>query len=189
MVKVLKYDNEFGHQVKLDFNGDKSLEIMYGGNLDLYFIPNFYKSKKDHIFEINKLDDPDLYNIFNNLFRKVTEYKAIDNKVDNTFKKQDKLRTHPLVKDEMITWISDDDPEDIASQVTIFKQGDKICLFFQEGKHQNGFKTNAIRISTDGSRYGHFFIPFMELYSDILKQDFDYHQITIDEYLLSLKHK
>ncbi len=189
MIKVNKYTDQFGIQILLDFEDGKKMNIYYGGNLDLYFMPYSENKKDTYLFEINQKDNYDLYNIFNNMFNSVIEYKAIDGKVDKRFKKEEKYRKHPLVKDKMITWISDEAPEDVASSVNIFKQGNNICLFFNQGKDQLGMTATSVRFSTSGSRYDSFFVPFMDLYRNICATDFECHQITMDEYLLSLKER
>jgi hypothetical protein len=151
-------------------------------------MPESNEKKDNNIFEITT-DDYDLYQMFDKLYNSLINYIAFDNRVDESFKRYDKNSEYPLVKDNIITWISDEDPDEIASRVSIYKEQNKIILHFFDGIHQNGFVSKAIRFSTSGSRYNYFYIPFMELYNNICEHDFSFHQYSIDEYLLSLKKK
>lgn len=187
MINVKKWENEFGKQLILQFENEDEININFGGNLDLYFTPSSKEYKQNYLFEIDELEDYDLYQFFNNMFKKVVKYKISEDRVDTAFKKHDKFSKRPLVKDNIINWISDDDPEEIASSVTFFKEKGKICVFFREGVHQEGMKAKSVRFRTSGSRYNKFFIPFIELYGNICNHDFTTHQYSFDEYLLRLK--
>ncbi len=189
MIKVEKYTNEMGEQLRLIFENGNVININFAANLDLYFTPWSKEYQKDYTFEIDNIDDYDLYKIFNDLFQKVVHYRNLDGNVDESFKKNDKRSDNPLVKDNVITWISDDDPTSIASRLSIYKTKNKICLDFKEGRHEEGFIAKPIRFRTSGSRYGYFYIPFIELYGNICSKDFSTHQYSLDEYLLALRRK
>ncbi len=189
MIKVKKYKDEFGNQIELEFSKDEILNINYGGNLDLYIS---YISKID-LNEFNcsiTPEDYDLYNIFDKLYNSITEYRPFnDEYVDDKFKYYDERRAYPLVKDKVISFHSDDDPVGKGSMLEISKEDDKINISIKNGPEIEGFEIHGIRIRTDGCRYGSFYVPFMTMYNDINKTDFDVHQITMDEYVKSLKLK
>ena len=130
MISVKKYADEVGEQVVLKFPDGQDLNINHGENLNLYFTPEslFENERDSYLFEIDEREDYDLYHIFDQMFKKVTSYKPANGKTDKDFRHLDKSSLHPLVRDEMIRWYSDDEDFEIASTVTISKQNGKICL-------------------------------------------------------------
>lgn len=186
MILVNKYKNEFGNQIKLIFSNGQTLYILFAGNQDLYIIHRENTSSDSCEFEITE-DDYELYCIFDKLYTNIVEYKPYDNKVDNIFKESEKYKQYPLVKNDEIYFYSDDDPEEIASLLKISKNDGIISLYLKYGTHLEGMKSNGIRIRTNGSRYGLFYIPFMQMYNEINETNFEYHQVTIEEYMKKLK--
>ena len=186
MIKVNKYNNEFGNQIELVFPDKKRLDLIYAGNLDLYIIHNTNTSNNIFNFQITE-DDYDLYNIFNTLYTSIIEYKPYGDEIDEVFKYNEKFKQYPLVKNNEINFYSDDDPEEIATLLKITKENDIINLQLKYGTHMEGVISTGVRIRTSGSRYDSFFIPFMQMYNEINKTDFEYHQITIDEYIKKLR--
>lgn len=187
MINVNKYNNEFGNQIELVFPNNRKLNINFCGNLDLYLSPSYNSFDELEVsFDITE-DDYDLYQIFNKLYSSIVTYKPYgDDKVDIIFKEYEKYNEYPLVKNNIIYFYSDDDPEDIASLLTISKEEDIIHIKIKKGMHMEGIISTAIRIRTNGSRYNSFFIPFMNMYKEINETDFSYHQITINEYVKKL---
>ena len=186
MISVNKYKNEFGNQIKLIFPSEQALYILFAGNQDLYIIHRGNTSNNSCDFEITK-DDYELYCIFDKLYTSVIEYKPYDNKEDTTFKESERYKQYPLVKNNEIYFYSDDDPEDIATLLKITKKNRVITLSLKYGMHLEGMKSNGIRIRTNGSRYGLFYVPFMQMYNEINETNFEYHQVTIEEYMKKLK--
>ena len=179
MIKIEKFEDEYGKQAILHFENNDAININYYGNNDLYFTPESDDLKDSYHFEIDALNDNDLYNLFNSLFYNI----------ENEIKKFKIIGEYPLIKNNTIKWVSDDDPYNIASKMIISKEEDKILIDFKDGKNIYGDETKTVRVCTDGSRYGYLFVPFMKLYNDLFEIDPNYHQYNFDEYMLMLKRK
>lgn len=189
MIRVKKYEDEMGEQFILKFEDGTDLNINYCRNLDLYFLPKSHDDKTNFLLEIDPEEDPELFNIFFNVFNRISTYKALDGKVDKDFKKQEKYQKYPLVQNDMVVWRSDDDPAEIASKMTIYMLNGRVCMFFEEGMHQEGIPTNAVRIRTDGSRYGKFFAVFMDMYRQLCSTDFGPREFGEEEISLLLRQR
>ena len=143
--------------------------------------------QKEYDFDIG-IEDYELYLMFYKLHDRISHYRPFDDgKVDKTFRRYDQNDEYPLVKNNIITWRSDDDLVEDAPYVQISKHKDNFHLHFQSGKHPSGLYANSIRFSTSGSRYHSFYVPFMELYAEIKEKEFEPHQYSIYEYVKTLK--
>jgi hypothetical protein len=92
-----------------------------------------------------------------------------------------------LVQDDSIIWVNDDNYNpDLASKFIITRKDGKINIKFTKADKQDKF--NLFQLCTNGnSKYGYYYIPFIEMYADICKTDFDYHQYSIEEYMILQK--
>ena len=107
--------------------------------------------------------------------------------INNQIKAFEIKGEYPLIKNNIIKWVSDDNPFNVASKMIISKKDDKIIIVFKGGKNQYGDETKSVKINTENSRYGQLFIPFIQLYEELFEIDPNYHQINFDEYMLMLK--
>ena len=109
-------DGYFDLYVK-DRNGN-SFQMTVGGNLDLYWVPENHK--KCRVFEIDKSDELS-YAIFDQLFQAVE-------------KRDDKYC--PVLKDNVITYISEDWHEDEANRLKITKKDDLFTIDFIKNENK-----------------------------------------------------
>ena len=198
MLKVKKSKYDFGLVIAID-DGENELDILFGGNGDLYFSPKvktieMFDKEDPIVFTINE-EDVELYNAFNHLYNKIVNYEPFDieeNDFDfgfidddsDYYREYDRYREYPLVSSGIISWRSDEEMVENASVLNISKLNNNIILEFVKNKPEDSiYMTYSIRFRNSGSLYDPFNCRFMELYQTLCQTDFDYHQITIDEYL------
>ena len=168
-------NNTFGKSLKLIQNGN-TFNILFGGNLDLYFQPDMDRMKlitnREPLEFVISEEDGFLYDAFLNLYEKITQYSPYD-EIDTYEKecqeKKDSYRPFPLVHDKVISWHSDEEDVDTSSILNISKtDNNQIKLEFIKNKPENGFYlTYAIRFRNSGSTYHPFNFRFMELYNSL----------------------
>lgn len=198
MLNVKKSQYDHGKIISIA-DGENVLDILFGGNGDLYFMPKINRiemleSEEPIVFTITE-EDVDLYNVFNNLYNKVINYEPFDHFDDefdfgfmhddsDYYKEYDKYRKYPLVSNGVISWRSDEEIAENASIVNISKVDNNIVLeFIKNNPEDSIYMTYSIRFRNSGSSYDPFNCRFVELYQKLCEIDFDYHQITIEEYL------
>ncbi len=201
--------------------GNERLDISLAGNLDLYF--NLYSSNSGNPFIITK-DNYPVYLLFNKLYQNIISgqiypldtksiLKECDlNNLDYHLKLQEaelyyeekinqlktKAKATNLVKDGLITWLSDDYYSEIAPYFTLKQIDDYYVFEFFNENFNNLDKTNldffflklmkqknyiSVRIRNSGSFYEPFNICFMEVYNSLRALSLlDYEQIGIEEY-------
>lgn len=75
------FNNEFGKRLKLTQNGN-TFNILFGGNLDLYFQPDIDRMKlitnREPLEFVISEEDGFLYDAFLNLYEKITQYSPYD---------------------------------------------------------------------------------------------------------------
>ena len=146
---------------------DKILRIFYAGNLDLYMnlqtrdlLPE--EEDAEISFDINK-SEKRVYPIMEKLYEDVIQGKIFD---DISKRDMERNRESYYYKDLV-------DEESI-----IQKTNDNIKLTFKRKKEvyeerlRSGYVI-SIRISTSGSRYQYFFVPFMKMYQNLQEIEFD----------------
>src|SRR5574344_327403 len=115
-MKGNRKETEFGPTITLIDNNKQQLDIMYGGNLDLYFVPNVHGTEivdKDipYIFNIHKNDE--FYSMFSELYQKMSSYHAFGSSSSkaevNKWQRIDQGHDYPLVHQGIISWHSDED--------------------------------------------------------------------------------
>ena len=169
-------NNTFGKYLKLPQNGN-TFNILFGGNLDLYFQPvmnrmELFTSDEHLEFKISK-EDGFLYEAFMHLYEKIINYiplEEMDSKREREYQKlKDSYRPFPLVHDKVISWHSDEEDVDTSSILNISKTEDnQIKLEFIKNKPEDDlYLTYAIRFRNSGSTYDPFNFRFMELYNSL----------------------
>lgn len=169
-------NNTFGKYLKLTQNGN-TFNILFGGNLDLYFQPvmnrmELFTSDEHLEFKISK-EDGFLYEAFMHLYEKIINYiplDEMDSKREREYQKlKDSYRPFPLVHDKVISWHSDEEDVDTSSILNISKTEDnQIKLEFIKNKPEDDlYLTYAIRFRNSGSTYDPFNFRFMELYNSL----------------------
>ena len=175
MMNIEFLNNEFGKRLKLTQNGN-TFNILFGGNLDLYFQPDIDRMKlitnREPLEFVISEEDGFLYDAFLNLYEKITKYSPYD-EIDTYEKeyqeKKDSYRPFPLVHDKVISWHSDEEDVDTSSILNISKTEDnQIKLEFIKNKPEDDlYLTYAIRFRNSGSTYDPFNFRFMELYNSL----------------------
>lgn len=169
-------NNTFDKYLKLTQNGN-TFNILFGGNLDLYFQPvmnrmELFTSDEHLEFKISK-EDGFLYEAFMHLYEKIINYiplEEMDSKREREYQKlKDSYRPFPLVHDKVISWHSDEEDVDTSSILNISKTEDnQIKLEFIKNKPEDDlYLTYAIRFRNSGSTYDPFNFRFMELYNSL----------------------
>jgi len=209
----MEVTKQIGNQSGYDFylkQDNKTLKIVFGGNLDLYWnlILSNEKGKYDEIeetFVITK-ENYYLYSLFEKLINDIKEANIFepkypeneDDRFGITTEEECKLWNTRLKNryfydelynslDDTITWRSDDEQYDYADRVKLSKIDDNIVLEFTRPKiNQNtyGFRMSesiSIRFRTSGSRYDEFYVPFMRMFNKLQDYDPNNHQIHIEE--------
>lgn len=184
-MEIKRQKSDFGNFYNYDFKDhDKVFKMFYLGNGDLYYsivdLSDSDEDIKSLEFSISKEDNYDIYSLFEQLY---------DSIVNITFTEEDCLTydVYPKLvdKDKTICWVSDDDPLEKGDRVSITKNDDTINLTFSrlDDNHSKSTCSIPIRFSNSGSRYMPFNVPFMILFNKLQKEEFECHQISMDEYL------
>ena len=174
--------------VQIDFSLNQRLQMIYGGNGDLYWIyddETFIDSKNDPMNTSILIDkDNPLYKLFLNLYNDlitgnifypessfsnnpVKECNELNKDIVNNYRYQD------LVKKDIIEWYSDEERRDITEILRISKNDSGILITFirQSKRDDLGFRREpgyySIRFRFDGSYYGSCFMPFYRLYDNL----------------------
>lgn len=159
--------------------------FQFCGNLDLYFSYRGEKFKKEkyHSFVVNK-ENYFLYKCFGEL------YDAIINEMPfkNGFVSFDKYSLehlyYPLVKNKVIEWHSDDGLYEDAAILFIEKNEESYKVTIKEGLLSDiNIRTSSVRFRNSGSIYDPYNFAFMGLYNQLCAHNFEYEQITLDEYV------
>ena len=198
------YDYEF-------IEDNKTLEIKYAANLDLYmllgdktFIPDDKPYSID--FDITK-GNYEIFRIFDTLYNEVITGDALGPYEENEFNLEDEEpREHSyfddtyayrLLVDEngVITWVSDEGQMEIEDSMKLYRLDEdtyRLTFIRNDKEYQFGFKSAChicIRICNSGSRYQPFNCAFMRMYQKIQKIDPMAHQIDLEEVLYVKKLK
>ena len=122
MISKLPRHNEEGRfNVKMTDKNKHSFTMMVGGNGDLYWVPENHKQNR--IFEIDSMDEM-TYGLFNQLFEAVR-------------KRDDKY--NPVLKDNVITFISEDWHEDEANTLKIIQSQDSFTIEFIKNENKDAW--------------------------------------------------
>lgn len=175
-LKVTKSEEEYPC-ITLSYNDEISLNILFANNLDLYFI--FNGANKSQMFKIDE-SNVRVYDIFNKLYNDLIDCKL---PFDSDKERLRRLTNYSLlVQDNVITWVCDDYPFDIAPSFKIEKIDEKFIITFDRGKEEEYMANKysiSVRIRNSGSLYQPFNANFMTLYHELCNLDLK--QIYIDE--------
>ncbi len=192
---VRKEKGAFGpYDIRIEQNEDIYLELTFGGDGDLYWIYDNLEvmgNEEDSMYEsflIPKYED--IYASFNELYEDLINCRIYLPKKDLLTGENDeeeckesnseikkRSRYKKLVKDGIITWISDEEHPSIAEIVRITKTEEGILLEFirQSKKDELGFSRipgwYSIRFRTSGSTYTPCDIIFLRQFSKL--QDYE----------------
>ena len=112
ITKQPRYNNKGKYDLKITDKNGKVFIMTVGGNFDLYWLPENHKENK--VFIIDK-SDKIAFSVFNQLFAAVR-------------KNDDKYC--PILNENMITFISEDWPEDEANILKIIKTEESFVINF-----------------------------------------------------------
>lgn len=201
MVEINKIKDVEGYDRFKITTENGSFDIMFGGNLDLYW---YYWPEEDFkdwplakTFTISK-ENYFIYQKLDELYKNIKEqkpYRFKDENVSTVFDSSKLINESPsaqysyknLFQNGIIKWYSDDAPLEEASMLEIKSQEDKYIITFHQGKEDFGFSTYVIRFRNSGSRYEPYNFAFMNMYNSLSEYDPNYHQIHIEEYLYNKK--
>lgn len=201
MVEIKKTKDVEGYDRFKITTENGSFDIMFGGNLDLYWYYWPEENYKDwplaKTFTISK-ENYFIYQKLDELYKNIKEQKPYQSKDENSstaFASSKLINESPsaqysyknLFQNGIIKWYSDDAPLEEASMLEIKYQEDKYIITFHQGKEDFGFPTYAIRFRNSGSRYEPYNLAFMNMYNSLSEYDANYHQIHIEEYLYNKK--
>ena len=201
MVEIKKTKDVEGYDRFKITTENGSFDIMFGGNLDLYWYYWPEENYKDwplaKTFTISK-ENYFIYQKLDELYKNIKEQKPYQSKDENgsaIFDSSKLINESPSAQDsyknlfqnDIIKWYSDDAPLEEASMLEIKYQEDKYIITFHQGKEDFGFPTYAIRFRNSGSRYEPYNFAFMNMYNSLSEYNPNYHQIHIEEYLYNKK--
>ena len=172
MIQIRFNKNVWGYFSFIISTDEGDFQISFAGNLDLYFLymhkGNILDCPEAYSITITK-ENEFLYNLFDKLYLAIKSGNPFIN-VKQDFVEELYGNPENLFKNESIDWYSDECYYEIASRLIIKQEKDKYIVTFVRSKEDEGvnFLTYAVRISTSGSRYGNYFIPFMEMYKELV---------------------
>ena len=203
---VKRYYDKYNEIYNYEFlKEDNKLDILFCGNLDLYFI---IYGKNINEFTITK-ENMTIYNLFDNLYNDIENINIYDEEhipiyieteeEQNEYLKErkDEYRLHNRSnynelfnkENKTITWYSDETAKEVSNYLKIIKEDEDFKLEFytrpyieEYDRDFNSKYSITIRFRNSGSRYKPFNACFMRLFNNLQKYDPDYHQITIEEY-------
>lgn len=211
-MKIAKTKSEIGtYDIKIEISEDKHLDIIFGGNGDIYWIYDNQEvmfDNEDSMYEsvlISKKEN--IYSIFNELYEDLINCRIFIPEVNELWKgqlKEDELRCIKsneelktnnryleLVKDGVITWYSDEEYKEIAEILRISQIEEGILIEFirQSLKDDMGFNRfpgwYSIRFRTSGSTYTPCDMVFWRHFNNL--QHYEEQPIKEETYKLELK--
>ena len=204
MVEINKTKDVNGYDRFKVTTENGSFDIIFGGNLDLYWSywseENFKDWPLSKTFTITK-ENYFLYQKIDELYKNIKEHRPypltdkgnypflfeeLNSRNSNESKKVD-YAYEKLFQNNIIKWYSDDAPLEEASRVEINKLEEAFTITFYQGKEEYDFPTFSVRFSNSGSRYHPYNFAFMNMYNGLSEYDPNYHQIHIEEYLYNEK--
>jgi len=181
MIKIIKEKSYVGTlDIRLEINENVHLDIVYGNVGDVYWIYDNLTTldvKDDPMYEVLKItkEDIDIYNIFNELYEDIINcriYIPRKSILSNEYDKLEEQRCHianeklkndslykKLVKDDVITWYSDEESEEITEILRISKREEIILIEFIRQSRIDGLGQTrmpgwySIRFRSSGSYY------------------------------------
>ena len=194
-IEKIEYGNGYIFKINLD---EGMFTITFAGNLDLYWN---YESR--NILEENsvtlkvKKDNFFFYELVKELYERIRDYNfdgiifINDAEARKNFRDRiilsDEYNDKKLFHDGVVDYHSDDGHYDEVSSFQIRELDNQYEITFFKGIINGGFQTFSVRICNSGSRYEHFKVFFMGMYNKLVRFEQDFNQVTIDEYMYTLK--
>ena len=202
-MKLTKQKTEFGIDVSLE-EGNTTLQVVFRGNLDLYWTIESSEESDKHSFTITK-ENYDVYNLFEELYSNIENINIFDKRRTKKEQEEDRLYyryTYNELFDketETITWYSDETAHEVSNILKITKEDESFKLEFSTQPHISDYDRDfnsphfiPIRFRNSGSSYEPFNAIFMRMYNKLIKLDDvnDYgHQMNIEEFQYKKKLK
>jgi len=153
MITKFPRNNNGYYDLRVTDRNDKSFVMTVGGNLDLYWIPENHKETR--VFEIDE-KDKFTFSMFNKLFKDI---KKNDNKY------------YPVLKDDTVTFVSEDWPEDEANILQIEKQDGIFSIRFIKNENIENWsfphRGCSICFCNSGSRVPKVESVFMKMFNEL----------------------
>lgn len=207
MLNIKKVNSEYDSYDIIINDGTKDLNILFGGNGDLYFFINklnFEDTEQIVNFEITK-ENYFLFSSFEELYNKIINcniYKLDEMELPHADDEEILERTNmyaewnedlkssieyrKLVNNGIISWRHDEQIYEEANILNIYKEEEKYRLEFILMSKEISHYID-IRFRNSGSRYIPFNRVFMELYRKLQTYNPEYHQIHMEEYMYQKK--
>lgn len=196
ITRDLNSDKTYDYELKKD---NKTLRILFGGNLDLYLSLSdgrvFDDRHKASItFDITK-ENYEIFEIIDDLYNETITANIHGEREEHEIDYSIASQYKDLVNDGKIHWISDDglrDAEDSFQLSKIDEDTYRFTFLRNDNRLDFGFKSPSsisVRIRNSGSYYAPFNCIFMRMYNRLQEIDPDYHQIHIEEYQYKKKIK
>ena len=209
-MRIVKRESKFrtdsGSDVILRQNNNKYMEVLFAGNLDLYWCITDQSRELDiHGSDSISLDitkeNFELYEVFRDLFTDISDKRVCDSVDSEVYDKYNYANYNELISKDRktITWYSDDSACEVGSYLVITDNQDSFHVEFHTQAHIEGFDREpkslhsiTIRFRNSGSRYNPFNMAFMDMYhkmqgiEDVHKKG---HQIHIEEYMYDVARK
>ena len=151
ITKQPRPNTEGKYDLKITDKNDKSFIMTVGGNFDLYWLPEDYKNATT--FEVDQTDKI-TYRVFNQLFNAVG-------------KNDDKY--NPVLKNNTITFVSEDWPEEEANVLNITKNEQSFTIDFIKNEDKESWSYPhmgcTICFCNSGSRVPKVEQVFMEMFN------------------------
>jgi hypothetical protein len=185
MIEVIKKKNLDGTNVVFLRAEEGDFVFTFCGNLDLYFgyFGKDYRKKEEHSFTVGEKDFF-LYRCFGEVYDAIRNEKPYQNgKGHYDFVLEQKHLKIQLLKDGVVEWHSEEGDYNESAVLYIEKLAGAYKVTIKEGMiNDSKVRTAYIRFRNKFSDYGPYNSVFMELYNKICEHNFEYEQITLDEY-------
>jgi len=153
ITKQPRNNQEGYYDLRITDKNGYSFIMTVGGNFDLYWLPENHKENR--IFEIDK-SDKITYSVFNQLFNAVA-------------KQDDKYR--PVLKDNTITFVSEEWPEEEANVLNIIKRENSFTIKFVKNEDKGNWTYPHIGCTicfcNSGSRVPNVEQVFMQMFNHL----------------------
>ena len=156
ITKILRDEKEKTYDLKVTDKNNHSFIMTVAGNHDLYWLPENHKKNREFTIEKN---DEIVFSIFEQLFNAVE-------------KKDDKYR--PVLKDNVITFLSEDWPDDECNTLEILKLKDSFEIKFIKNENEDKWTSPHLGCSicfcNSGSRVPRVENLFMRMFTYLAYQ-------------------
>lgn len=204
-MEITKTKQENGKYVITIKKDNQEFKIFYGDNGDLYWsIINHERPTSDEEFFVIDKEDYGLFASFQQLYSRIEDCKIYD--VDplelelcETPEEEaelyeqcrhlnesaaDSVAYDAICSPGGITFTSDDThPMRKSNTVSIVESYDRESFILQFNSATSGNDSLDIRFRAEGSRFRDFTTVFFRQYNELCAEDFNYHQIHIEELL------